>query len=286
MIKSMTGFGRSFSSNDENEFQIEIKSVNSRFLEVKFRGYQLEVIIENKILKILENELERGNVQIRIDIKENNKFQSLQFNKDRFESIQEILKNIYVNYGQRLNLSEVISTNDLLKIDDSNLIDEKIVLNVFRKALEQLKEMREVEGQQIYNDIINRIKCLNIMLEKTKGITTRYKEEKLVSLKEKISTLIDDSKIDEFRLIQEIAFLAERADVTEEIVRCESHIKQLSDYLDKNEPVGKRINFLLQEIGREINTLGSKSSQPDATMHVVEMKGELEKIREQIQNIL
>jgi uncharacterized protein (TIGR00255 family) len=105
-------------------------------------------------------------------------------------------------------------------------------------------------------------------------------------MRKKISELLDGEAIDENRLIQEVAFLSERADVTEEIVRCKSHFFQLSSYMSQNEPVGKRINFLIQEIGREVNTIGSKSPQTDVTNQVIEIKAELEKIREQVQNIL
>jgi uncharacterized protein (TIGR00255 family) len=117
-------------------------------------------------------------------------------------------------------------------------------------------------------------------------ISSRYSSERQTQMREKVSELLKGEEIDETRLIQEVAFLAERADVTEEIVRCKSHFTQLSSYLNQGEPVGKRINFLIQEIGREVNTIGSKSPQTDVTNHVIEMKGELEKIREQVQNIL
>ena len=146
--------------------------------------------------------------------------------------------------------------------------------------------MREEEGKQIYNDILNRINILKTKLDNTDNISSKYKSEKQDSLKAKVSELIDNEQIDEARLIQEVAYYCEKSDITEEIVRCKSHFKQLVNYIEFEEPVGKRINFLIQEIGREINTIGSKSPQTDVTLDVVEMKSEIEKIREQAQNIL
>jgi uncharacterized protein (TIGR00255 family) len=146
--------------------------------------------------------------------------------------------------------------------------------------------MREKEGKQIQDDILIRIKNLQNAIDSAEQISGNFKSEKQAQLQEKISELLNGESLDESRLIQEVAYLADRADVTEEIVRCRSHFDQLHTYLDREDPVGKRFNFLIQEIGREINTIGSKSPQTDVTKHVVEMKGELEKIREQAQNIL
>ena len=146
--------------------------------------------------------------------------------------------------------------------------------------------MREKEGKQIQDDILKRIKNLQNAIDSAEHISGNFKAEKQAQLQEKISELLNGESLDESRLIQEVAYLADRADVTEEIVRCRSHFDQLHSYLDQEDPVGKRINFLIQEIGREINTIGSKSPQTDVTNHVIEMKGELEKIREQAQNIL
>ena len=130
------------------------------------------------------------------------------------------------------------------------------------------------------------MELLQTRIDEVGEISGKFSLEKQVQMREKISELLDGEALDETRLIQEVAFLSERADVTEEIVRCNSHFTQLSSYMNQEEPVGKRINFLIQEIGREVNTIGSKSPQPAVTNHVIEIKGELEKIREQVQNIL
>jgi len=286
MIKSMTGFGRGSAGRGLNKIDVEIRSVNSRFLEMKFRGFSLDPATEQKIRALLEKSIQRGNAQVRVELNVSQDNQKLSFNKDRFEMIQDVVKKIHVSYGQRMSLSDIISTHDLLKADEPDSINQSVIIKAVEHALNQLNEMREKEGKQIQDDILKRIKNLQNAIESAEHISGNFKSEKQAQLQEKISELLNGESLDESRLIQEVAYLADRADVTEEIVRCRSHFDQLHTYLDREDPVGKRINFLIQEIGREINTIGSKSPQTDVTKHVVEMKGELEKIREQAQNIL
>ena len=282
----MTGFGRGSAGRGLNKIDVEIRSVNSRFLEMKFRGFSLDPATEQKIRALLEKSIQRGNAQVRVELNVSQDNQKLSFNKDRFEIIQDVIKKIHVSYGQRMSLSDIISTHDLLKADEPDSINQSVIIKAVEHALNQLNEMREKEGKQIQDDILKRIKNLQNAIDSAEHISGNFKSEKQAQLQEKISELLNGESLDESRLIQEVAYLADRADVTEEIVRCRSHFDQLHTYLDREDPVGKRINFLIQEIGREINTIGSKSPQTDVTKHVVEMKGELEKIREQAQNIL
>ncbi len=282
----MTGFGRGSAGRGPNKIDVEIRSVNSRFLEMKFRGFTLDPATEQKIRTLMEKSIQRGNAQVRVELNVSQDNQKLSFNKDRFEMIQDVVKKIHVSYGQRMSLSDIISTHDLLKADEPDSINQSVIIKAVEHALNQLNEMREKEGKQIQDDILKRIKNLQNAIDSAEHISGNFKSEKQAQLQEKISELLNGESLDESRLIQEVAYLADRADVTEEIVRCRSHFDQLHSYLDREDPVGKRINFLIQEIGREINTIGSKSPQTDVTKHVVEMKGELEKIREQAQNIL
>jgi len=286
MIKSMTGFGRGSAGKGPNKIDVEIRTVNSRFLETKIRGFNLDPILEIKVRNTLETSLQRGNVQVRFELKSGQDSQKLSFNRKRFEILQDVVKKIHVDYGQRMNLSDIISTNDLLSADEPENLKPGIILKAVELALSQVNEMREKEGHQIQTDILNRVELLQTRIDEVGEISGKFSLEKQVQMREKISELLDGEALDETRLIQEVAFLAERADVTEEIVRCKSHFTQLSSYMNQEEPVGKRINFLIQEIGREVNTIGSKSPQPTVTNHVIEIKGELEKIREQVQNIL
>jgi len=282
----MTGFGRGSAGKGPNKIDVEIRTVNSRFLETKIRGFNLDPILEIKVRNTLETSLQRGNVQVRFELKSGQDSQKLSFNRKRFEILQDVIKKIHVDYGQRMNLSEIVSTNDLLSADEPENLKPGIILKAVELALNQVNEMREKEGHQIQTDILNRMELLQTRIDEVGEISGKFSLEKQVQMREKISELLDGEALDETRLIQEVAFLSERADVTEEIVRCKSHFTQLSSYMNQEEPVGKRINFLIQEIGREVNTIGSKSPQPTVTNHVIEIKGELEKIREQVQNIL
>ena len=282
----MTGFGRGSAGKGPNKIDVEIRTVNSRFLETKIRGFNLDPILEIKVRNTLETSLQRGNVQVRFELKSGQDSQKLSFNRKRFEVLQDVIKKIHVDYGQRMNLSEIVSTNDLLSADEPENLKPGIILKAVELALSQVNEMREKEGHQIQTDILNRVELLQTRIDEVGEISGKFSLEKQVQMREKISELLDGEALDETRLIQEVAFLSERADVTEEIVRCKSHFTQLSSYMNQEEPVGKRINFLIQEIGREVNTIGSKSPQPAVTNHVIEIKGELEKIREQVQNIL
>jgi len=286
MIKSMTGFGRGSAGKGPNKIDVEIRTVNSRFLETKIRGFNLDPLLEIKVRNTLETSLQRGNVQVRFELKFAQDSQKLSFNRKRFEILQDVIKKIHVDYGQRMNLSDIISTNDLLSADEPENLKPGIILKAVELALNQVNEMREKEGHQIQTDILNRMELLQTRIDEVGEISGKFSLEKQAQMREKISELLDGEALDETRLIQEVAFLSERADVTEEIVRCKSHFTQLSSYMNQEEPVGKRINFLIQEIGREVNTIGSKSPQPAVTNHVIEIKGELEKIREQVQNIL
>ena len=286
MINSMTGFGRGNAGRGKNRIDVEIRAINSRYLDTKFRGIQLDFQLEQEIKKIIEKEIQRGSVYVHVELTNDLDSRKFTFDKDRFESLRDIIKSVYVSYGQRLSLSDVVTTNDLLKTENTSLIDSKVVIKAISNAIVQLKEMREKEGEVIRDDIIGRVKFLEEALNQVEDISAKYTSEKQLILKNKITDLINDEKLDDSRLMQEVAYYVERSDITEEIVRSKSHIHQIKKYLEMQEPVGKRLNFLLQEIVREVNTIGSKSPQTEITLQVVEMKSELEKMREQLQNLL
>ena len=286
MINSMTGFGRGNAGRGKNRIDVEIRAINSRYLDTKFRGIQLDFQLEQEIKKIIEKEIQRGSVYVYVELTNDLDSPKFTFDKDKFESLRDIIKSVYVSYGQRLSLSDVVTTNDLLKAENTPLIDSKVVIKAISNAIFQLKEMRAKEGEVILYDINGRVKFLEEALNQVEDISVKYNIEKQSILKNKITNLINDEKLDDSRLMQEVAYYVERSDITEEIVRSKSHIHQIKKYLEMQEPVGKRLNFLLQEIVREVNTIGSKSPQTEITLQVVEMKSELEKMREQLQNLL
>ena len=286
MIKSMTGFGRGTTVSNEGKINVEVRSLNSRYLDIKFLGINVHPETEEKINRYILDYLNRGNIKVHIDIDKIKNGQILTFNKDRFDTIQNILKDIHIKYGQKLNLSDIMSTNDIISFVDADIDEVERLKEAVDSALKQLNDMRSIEGKQIYKDLISRIRIINKDLTSIKNSSDKMPKRKKKDLSDKIISIIDKDTIDQNRLMQEVAYLIERSDITEEIVRVKIHLDSFIEYLKYDEPVGKRLNFLIQEINREINTIGSKSPMHDVTIRVVEIKNEIEKIREQVQNIL
>ena len=286
MIKSMTGFGLGTAERVGEKINVEIKSLNSRYFDIKFLGINIHPNTEEKIKRNILNSLYRGSVKINIDIDKLKDGQILTFNRDRFDKIQNILKEIHIEYGQKLNLSDIISTHDILSFVDVDIEDDEILQKAIDAAINQLNKMRSNEGKQIHKDLMDRIRAIKKDLQSIIRSSKKFPQKKSKELNDKITSIIDQDKIDQNRLMQEIAYLIERSDITEEIVRTNIHLDNFIEYLKYDEPVGKRLNFLIQEINREVNTIGSKSPIHDVTSKIVEIKNEIEKIREQVQNIL
>jgi len=287
MIKSLTGFGSIELSNESNQINITIRTVNSRFLDVKLRGIDLNPKLEAGIRKEVQKLLLRGNVQIQIYNKNGKKGSStIKFNRERYEQIENLIHTIHKDYGRRLELSDLISFNDLIVGTEYIEITDTALLKGVSDAIKQVNEMRKEEGASIGVDIKNRINFILKSLRKLEKLSEKFIQEQNSKYIDKIKSLIGDIKVDEDRLAQEIAINVDRYDFTEEIVRSISHCEQFNSMLKIDEPIGKKLNFILQELSREVNTVGSKSPSSEVSQVVVELKSEIEKIREQIQNIL
>ena len=229
----------------------------------------------------------RGTVQITFELNNNSASgKSLTFNKDRFESLDNILKTIAKTYGRELNMGDLIHASDLIADGRNELLDPDKIINVTKEALIQVLDMREAEGEQIQEDLFRRLKVLKTGLIELEKMNISFADERKEKLESRLQKLLSNHELDETRLIQEVAILAERADVTEETVRLKSHYNQMDKILTAKGAVGKRFIFLLQEITREVNTVGSKNGSIDVINQVIAMKDELEKMREQAQNIL
>ena len=282
----MTGFGRGSSKSNGGQINVEIQSLNSRNIDLRFLGFNLSPENEDSFRRIISSDLKRGSIKVYIDIDNAKNDQVITLNQERFEKTLNILDEIDKKYGQQLNLSDVINLNDILSFIDSDFGDKNKIIDAISKALLQLNKMRISEGKQLYKDLTNRIKVMKKDLTDIKKLSDKMYKNKQKDLKNKIISIIDQDSIDQNRLMQEVAYLIERADITEEIVRANIHLDNFMQYLKYDDPVGKRLNFLIQEINREINTIGSKSPIHGITTKVVEMKNEIEKVREQVQNIL
>ena len=286
MIKSMTGYGTGSIKLLSSNLNLELKSLNSRNLDIRFSGLSLGVELEEKIRLILSSRLQRGSIKVFIDFDKNTKDKSVFFDEDNFKSIMQLLVKIEKKYNQKLDLNNLVNINDLFKSKDIEITDDKKTVRAFKKALDQLDKTRISEGKQIQKDLIKRLRFIKKDVQDMKKLTLSLKNKRKKEISDKIRFYIEQDSIDDNRLMQEVAYIIERSDITEEIVRVNIHIDSFLKYLKSKEPVGKRLGFLTQEINREVNTIGSKSPLPTITGKVVEIKNELEKIREQLQNIL
>ena len=286
MIKSMTGYGRGTTKGGGDKINVEIKSLNSRYLDIRFLGININPKIEQKVKALVSANLKRGNIKIHIDIDKLREGQILTFNKDRFQTIQNIVKDVNNKYGEKINISDILNTNDILTYVDVDITEDGKLLYAVDNALKQLNSMRLTEGKKINKDLLNRIRAIKKDIGIVKKLSSKMPKKKGEELTEKIKSITNQGTIDNNRLMQELAYLLERSDITEEIVRAGIHVETFIDYLKYNDPVGKRLSFLLQELNREVNTIGSKSPLHEVTGMIVEIKNEIEKIREQVQNIL
>jgi len=286
MIKSLTGFGSVEISDKSNQLTVLIRSVNSRYLDVKLRGIDIEPQFEVELRKTIQDTLIRGSVSVQILYKNGSKNSSPKFDKERFEFVDQLISTIQKDYGKHLDLAKLISINDLIMDSDVHELDKSILMRGIKEALRQLDEMRTKEGQTISKDMQARIKIINDHFVGINKLASNYSKDLVKNYRERINTLLGDIKVDNERVAMEVAMLVDRQDVTEEIVRGQSHCDQFATFLKSTEPIGKKMNFLLQELSREANTIGSKSPTSEISNIVVDVKNEIEKLREQVQNIL
>ncbi|MDR1678097.1 MAG: YicC family protein [Deltaproteobacteria bacterium] len=294
MIKSMTGFGSAFGEISGYNCRLDIKTLNNRFKEYIFRLPHLLFQLEESLKKQINSRLNRGRIELWITLDEVNKSQGhLSVNLETAKEVFRHLTTLKTELGLdepvtlehvlKFNVLSVEKSTEIITTDNQELFDGILALN--EQALDQLITMRENEGNLMCQDLLARHDVLLQWLSELKKLaenipmaaTKRY----LVRLEELADTLIDPN-----RLCQEAAIMAERLDISEELTRFGSHLTGLKDLLEKSrEPVGRRLEFLLQEIGREINTIGSKSQAKGIIDLVLNIKAELEKIREQCMNI-
>ncbi|MDU4933929.1 MAG: YicC/YloC family endoribonuclease [Peptostreptococcaceae bacterium] len=292
MAISMTGFGRGEYKDDNYYFLVECKTINHKYCDINIRLPRKISFLEDKARNFIKNYIKRGRVDIYIKL-------DLLGSEDVNLKFDETLANQYVNIlreiRDKFDLVDDISVMNVAKFPDIIKTEEKeededLLWSMLSKALEEtltkLKEMRSEEGQKLAQDVLERCDILQNTIEEIEknsyNVVIDYKEK----LNNRISEILDNpSLIDENRLAQEVAIYADKSSITEEIVRFKSHIGQLRSTIVKDESIGRKIDFLIQEMNRETNTIGSKSSDLNITNLVVEIKSELEKIREQIQNI-
>jgi uncharacterized protein (TIGR00255 family) len=292
MLKSMTGFSRHENQNEDLTCKVEIRSVNNRFIDINTRLPKSLAPLELPLKKMVKSKCARGSFDISIAIEKNGDSEANLEVAPNLPLATEYLnafKNIQEGLGLKgeIDINTILSQRDVVKpelkkVEDSS---EEIVLQTVDKTLTDLVKMREEEGKNLEKDILNQIstiKAMGKLISTKQSITVQEFQDKL---KEKIQTLTTGIEIDPARIAQESALLADRCDVTEELVRLESHLDQFNKLVSSHEPQGRKLEFLTQEINREVNTMGSKTIDLEVSKAVIEMKSCLEKIREQLANI-
>ncbi|MBR4622507.1 MAG: YicC family protein [Ruminococcus sp.] len=291
MIKSMTGFGRERRSFEKREILVEIRAVNHRFYEFSARTPRACGYLDEKLKSLLGGLISRGKVEVSVFIS----------NKEGVNADIAVNKELALGYltalrssCEELSLEDDLALSDIVRLPDVFTVvkqqddEEEIwqqVAETAQAALERFIEMRTVEGEKLYNDIESRLRTIEDSVSKVEKLSPESVTAYRTKLTERIAEVVGDRNIDEARVLTEAAIFADKIAVDEETVRLRSHISQFRTLLAGSEPVGRKLDFLVQEMNREINTTGSKAQLLEITNTVLDMKSELEKIREQIQNV-
>lgn len=289
-MNSMTGFGRASLEKDSREYIVEIKSVNHKYNDITVKAPRNLMFLEDKIRKCVLNRISRGKIDILITyFNFGVEGKKVVINRELAKLYIEELKLLAEEneLDSKIRVTEISKLPDVLNIEEvenQDLICEEL-LECVNMALDKFMQMRETEGQKIKEDLIRRIQKVEKNVQKISESSSGLVEEYIVKLENRIKEILKTDVVDQNRLAQEIVIYSDKCSVEEELTRLRSHISQFMELITKNEPVGKKIDFLLQEMNREVNTIGSKSGSLEITNCVIELKTILEDIREQIQNI-
>ncbi|TCS84367.1 YicC/YloC family endoribonuclease [Tepidibacillus fermentans] len=291
MIKSMTGFGRKEASIGNKKITIEMKSVNHRYFETVFKMPKELLVLEDRLKKILQNYVKRGKIDIFITIEANETNQLIGINWNLAAQYIQLIK----EFMEKFHLPGSVEVRDILSIPGliSNSVEltdledwKQDFLDLFEQTCRVLFAMRQVEGNTLMKDFSSRLNYINEVLKKVEAkaptVIEEYREKLQARINEWLNGVVE---IDEARLLNEVAFFTDKANIDEEVTRLKSHIDQFRLNLTIDEPVGRKLDFLVQEMNREANTIGSKANNLELSQYVIEIKSELEKIREQVQNV-
>lgn len=290
MIKSMTGYGRGKYEVEGRSYTVEIKSVNHKYSDITIKLPRSLSFLEEKVKKTVLTYISRGKIDIFVTfLNDSEKGKEIKINKELaklyVKEIQSLAEE--TNLNSNINIMEITKLPDVLTVENKE--DEELLWSELNSALEMalnnFVEMRKEEGKRIAKDIENRIELISEKIEKISSYSTGLVEEYIVKLEERIKELLKVDVVDQTRLAQEVVIYADKCSIQEELTRLKSHIEQFSCFLLKEEPIGKNMDFLVQEMNRETNTIGSKANKLEITRLVVEIKTIIEDIREQIQNI-
>lgn len=290
-MKSMTGFGRSKLEENSREYIVEIKSVNHKYSDISIKLPRNIMCFEEKIKKIISSNISRGKVDVFITFNNySDEGKNVILNKELAKNYINQLKELANENGldDKIRVTEITKMPDVLQLkiedDDSEVIWKELEKCV-NQAVANFVEMRETEGERIKQDLSVRINNIETLVNSIFSNTTGLIEDYVVKLRERIKEILQTDVVDEARLAQEIVIYADKCSIEEELTRLRSHIAQFRSLLESKEPVGKKIDFLIQEMNRETNTIASKSVKLEITNLAIDVKTAMEDIREQIQNI-
>ena len=289
-MNSMTGFGRANLEKNSREYVVEIKSVNHKYNDISVKAPRNLLAFEDKIRKTVLSNITRGKIDIYITYSNfGTEGRKIVINKDLAKLYIQELKDLATenNISDDIKVTEISKFPDVLNVENveeqDNICDE--VLECLELALEKFTKMRNAEGIKIKEDLQNRIKKVEEQLEKIVNDSSTIVQEYIEKLENRVNEILKTDVVDKNRLAQEIVIYSDKCSIEEELTRLNSHISQFKNLIEENEPIGKKIDFLIQEMNREVNTIGSKSGSIQITNAVIELKTVLEDIREQIQNI-
>ncbi len=291
MLKSMTGFGRASKIINGREITVEIKSVNHRYFEFYAKVPRVYGFLDEKMKSFIGEYVRRGKVELYISITNIERGDSevlinLPLAKKYKDAIDALSNNLSIEND--MTTSSLTRFSDIFVItkseeDEGEIIDA--VKTVATEAVLKFNDMRGREGEKLYNDLVFRVDNIEKRLKEIEDIAPLRAQNYRAKLYEKIKEVLAEQDIDDNRVLTEVAFFSEKIAVDEETVRLASHIEQFRSFIASDEPIGRKMDFLVQELNREANTIGSKANDINISTHVVEIKSEIEKIREQIQNI-
>ncbi|HDR46946.1 MAG TPA: YicC family protein [Geoalkalibacter subterraneus] len=291
MIKSMTGYGKGQGESEKLSLTVEIKTVNHRFGDVNVKAPRFLMGYDHEIKKRVSQRLRRGKIDLFISQDSQEKLTAAPaFNPDLAEAYVEMFRRMTTAYDLKddLSLSLLAAQKDVIVLEDCAVAAEEIrqcLDQALESAVDAVESMRAAEGRATQEDIAVRLDLIDEVLEKVVTRAPEVVQEWQVKLKQRLERLASEVDFDEQRVAQEVALFADRCDISEEIARFRSHLQQFHDLLEQQEPVGRQLDFLVQELNREANTMGSKSNDSQLTRQVVQLKAELEKIKEQVQNV-
>ncbi|PYZ93206.1 YicC family protein [Salipaludibacillus keqinensis] len=292
MIMSMTGYGRSTKENDNCQVTVEMKAVNHRFCEMNIRMPRQLFFLEDRMKKEISKYVKRGKVDVFLNVHgEGVVKRSLSIDWDLFQQYQEMHEEMIKSSGaaSEFPVNELLVHEEVVSVNEADDVSEELetmVQGAVEQAVVQLIDMRKQEGEELHKDMVHRLSQITAYVDELRGLSplvqTQYRDRLLKKVEDFVGSDLD---IDQSRILTEVSVFADKSDIEEELTRIDSHVKQFMTILNDAHVVGRKLDFLVQELNRETNTIGSKANHLEISQTVVNLKAELEKIKEQVQNV-